>query len=55
MVFKTYIVSGGGIDFMRAWAEDVYGIPPQQVIGSQGGVVFQINDGVAEIVKTGAA
>jgi len=51
--FKTYIVSGGGIDFMRAWAEDVYGIPPQQVIGSQGGVVFQINDGVAEIVKQG--
>ena len=38
---------------MRAWAEDVYGIPPQQVIGSQGGVVFQINDGVAEIVKQG--
>jgi len=51
--FKTYIVSGGGIDFMRAWAEGVYGIPPQQVIGSQGGVVFQINDGVAQIVKQG--
>ncbi|MCA9007243.1 MAG: haloacid dehalogenase-like hydrolase, partial [Planctomycetaceae bacterium] len=32
--FKTYIVSGGGIDFMRVWAEDVYGIPPEQIIGS---------------------
>lgn len=32
--FTTYIVSGGGIEFMRPWAEEVYGIPPQQVIGS---------------------
>lgn len=32
--FKTYIVSGGGIDFMRPWVESVYGIPPEQVIGS---------------------
>jgi phosphoglycolate phosphatase-like HAD superfamily hydrolase len=32
--FKTYIVSGGGADFMRAFAERVYGIPPEQVIGS---------------------
>ena len=32
--FKTYIVSGGGIEFMRPWAEAVYGIPPEQVIGS---------------------
>ena len=32
--FKTFIVSGGGIDFMRAFAEKVYGIPPEQVIGS---------------------
>lgn len=32
--FKTYIVSGGGIDFMRPWAERIYGIPPEQVIGS---------------------
>jgi heat shock protein HslJ len=50
--FKTYIVSGGGADFMRVWAEEVYGIPPEQVIGSQGGVTFQIKDGVSEIVKT---
>jgi len=32
--FKTYIVSGGGIDFMRPWTENVYGIPPEQVVGS---------------------
>ena len=32
--FKTFIVSGGGIEFMRPWAEQVYGIPPEQVIGS---------------------
>jgi phosphoglycolate phosphatase-like HAD superfamily hydrolase len=32
--FKTFIVSGGGVDFMRPWAERVYGIPPEQVIGS---------------------
>ncbi len=51
--FKTYIVSGGGLDFMRVWAEEVYGIPPEQIIGSQGGVTFQIKDGVSEIVKTG--
>jgi phosphoglycolate phosphatase-like HAD superfamily hydrolase len=49
--FKTYIVSGAGIDFMRAWSEDGYGIPPQQVIGSQAAAVCQVNDGAAEIVK----
>jgi phosphoserine phosphatase len=32
--FKTFIVSGGGIEFMRPWAERVYGVPPEQVIGS---------------------
>lgn len=32
--FKTYIVSGGGIEFMRPWTEEVYGIPPEQVVGS---------------------
>ena len=32
--FKTFIVSGGGIEFMRPWSEKVYGIPPEQVIGS---------------------
>lgn len=49
--FKTFIVSGGGVDFMRVWAEEVYGIPPEQIIGSQGGIAFQIKDGVSEIVK----
>ena len=34
--FKTFIVSGGGIDFMRPWTEKVYGIPPEQVVGSSG-------------------
>ena len=32
--FKTYVVSGGGIEFMRVWMKKVYGIPPEQVIGS---------------------
>jgi phosphoserine phosphatase len=32
--FKTYMVSGGGIEFVRAWAENVYGIPPEQVISA---------------------
>jgi hypothetical protein len=32
--FKTYITSGGGIEFMRPWTERVYGIPPEQIIGS---------------------
>ena len=34
--FKTFIVSGGGIDFMRVFTEQVYGIPPEQVVGSVG-------------------
>ena len=33
--FKTFIVSGGGVEFMRPWAERVYGIPPEQVVGSR--------------------
>ena len=36
--FKTFIVSGGGIEFMRPWTEKVYGIPPEQVVGSSGSV-----------------
>ena len=34
--FKTFIVSGGGVEFMRVWAEKAYGIPPEQVVGSSG-------------------
>jgi phosphoglycolate phosphatase-like HAD superfamily hydrolase len=39
--FKTYIVSGGGVEFMRAFAETVYGVPPEQVIGSTGATEFR--------------
>ena len=49
--FKTYIVSGGGIDFMRVLTEEVYGIPPEQVIGSYGKYKFEVKDGLTEIVK----
>ena len=49
--FKTYIVSGGGIDFMRPWTEEVYGIPPEQVIGSSGKVMFEMRDGNPVLVK----
>ncbi len=43
--FKPYIISGGGIDFMRPWSEEVYGIPPEQVLGSSGKVKFEIVNG----------
>lgn len=43
--FKTFIVSGGGIDFMRPWTERVYGISPEQVVGSQGGLRFEMRNG----------
>ncbi len=43
--FKTYIVSGGGIEFMRPWTERVYGIPPEQVIGSSIRTKFELRDG----------
>jgi phosphoglycolate phosphatase-like HAD superfamily hydrolase len=43
--FKTFIVSGGGIDFMRVFSERVYGIPPEQVVGSTGVTKFEMRDG----------
>ncbi|MDH4126481.1 MAG: haloacid dehalogenase-like hydrolase [Gammaproteobacteria bacterium] len=43
--FKTFIVSGGGIEFMRPWVEQVYGIPPEQVVGSSIAVEFEVRDG----------
>jgi phosphoserine phosphatase len=43
--FKTYIVSGGGVEFMRPWTEKVYGIPPEQVIGSSIRTRFEMRDG----------
>ena len=49
--FKTYIVSGGGIDFMRPWAEAVYGIPPEQVIGSSIKTKFEMRDGKPVLVR----
>lgn len=49
--FKTFIVSGGGIEFMRPWTERVYGIPPEQVIGTSGGLRFEVRDGTPVIVK----
>ena len=49
--FKTFIVSGGGIEFMRPWAEKVYGIPPEQVIGSSGGLKYELRDGKPALIK----
>ena len=49
--FKTFIVSGGGIEFMRPWTEKVYGIPPEQVIGSSGGLKYELREGVPVIIK----
>ncbi len=50
--FKTFIVSGGGIEFMRPWVEKVYGIPPEQVVGSSGGLKYELRDGKPVLVKT---
>jgi hypothetical protein len=49
--FKTFIVSGGGIEFMRPWTEKVYGIPPEQVVGSSGKTKFELRDGKPVLVK----
>lgn len=49
--FSTWIVSGGGQHFVRALAEDAYGIPPGQVIGSMGETEYRVIDGVGQIVK----
>jgi hypothetical protein len=49
--FKTFIVSGGGIDFMRPWTQAVYGIPPEQVVGSSGKTQYEVRDGKPMIVK----
>ena len=43
--FKTFIVSGGGIEFMRPWSEKIYGIPPEQVVGSSIKMRFEMQDG----------
>ncbi|HVW05500.1 MAG TPA: HAD family hydrolase [Vicinamibacterales bacterium] len=49
--FKTFIVSGGGVEFMRPWTERVYGIPPEQVIGSAGKLKFEERNGVPVLLK----
>jgi hypothetical protein len=49
--FKNFIVSGGGIEFMRPWAERVYGIPPEQVVGSSIKMKFEMRDGKPVLVR----
>lgn len=49
--FRTYIVSGGGIEFMRAWVEDVYSIPPEQVIGSSIETRFEMRESGPVLVR----
>jgi len=49
--FKTYIVSGGGIEFIRAWSESVYGIPPEQVIGSTMKRTYELQNNKMVIVR----
>jgi hypothetical protein len=49
--FKTYIVSGGGIEFMRPWVERVYGIPPEQVVGSSIKLKFQMEGDTPVLVR----
>jgi hypothetical protein len=52
--FSCWIFSGGGTDFMRAFASDVYGLPPHRVIGSVGATEFRVGPGGSELVKTAA-
>ena len=49
--FKTFIVSGGGVEFMRGFAEKAYGIPPEQVVGSAGVTKFELREGVPVLIK----
>ena len=49
--FKTFIVSGGGIEFMRAWAEGVYGVPPEQVVGSSIKTQYVVKNGVPMLIR----
>ena len=49
--FKTYIVSGGGIEFMRPWVEKVYCIPPEQVVGSSIKTKFEMRDGKPVLIR----
>jgi hypothetical protein len=49
--FKTFIVSGGGIEFMRAWVEGVYGVPPEQVIGSSIKTKYVVREGAPMLLR----
>ena len=49
--FKTYIVSGGGVEFMRPWSNTVYGVPPEQVIGSSIKTVYEMRDGLPRLFR----
>ena len=49
--FDTWIVSGGGIEFMRPWTQAVYGIPPEQVVGSGIKVKYEVVDGVPTLIR----
>ena len=49
--FKNFIISGGGIEFMRAWSEQVYGIPPEQVVGSSIQTKYELRDGQPVLVR----
>jgi hypothetical protein len=49
--FKTFIVSGGGVEFMRPWTARVYGIPPEQVVGSMGKLQFEMRNGIPVLLK----
>lgn len=49
--FRTFIVSGGGIEFMRPWVEKIYGIPPEQVIGSSGETKYEMVNGTPALIK----
>lgn len=51
--FKNFIVSGGGIDFMRPWTESVYGIPPERVVGSRVAKQLEVQNGVVRVVYEG--
>ncbi|MGR3566087.1 MAG: HAD family hydrolase [Heliomarina sp.] len=51
--FATYIVSGGGIDFIRSFADEAYGIPPWQVVGTEGNTSYSAESGTPTIMKDG--
>lgn len=49
--FKTFIVSGGGIEFMRPWTQEIYGIPPEQVVGSSIKTKYEVKDGKPTLTR----